>query len=85
LKISDVEENPKYTITVHVEDLERKVFDIAEFYIRIVGTISVVDNETGEEVCVIEIDKLKGSASYVPDVRLFNCFQTLGIKLAKLK
>ena len=84
LKLSNTEEEAKYTITVHVLDLERKVFDIAEFYIRIVGTITVVDNETGEEVCTIEIDKLKGDASYVPNSRLYSCFQTLGMKLAKL-
>ena len=84
LKITDSQEDAKYTITVHVADLERKMWDIAELYIRVVGTITVVDNETGEEVCVIEIDKLKGNASYVPDARLFSCFQTLGMKLAKL-
>ena len=84
LKMTNAEEETKYTVTVHVLDLERKVFDIAEFYIRIVGTITVVDNETGEEVCTIEIDKLKGFASYVPNSRLYSCFQTLGQKLAKL-
>lgn len=84
-KVADTEQDTKYTMVVHVNYLERKVFDIAEFYIRINGTISVVNNETGEEVCQIEINKLAGSASYVPNVRLYSCFQTLGNKLAKMK
>ena len=58
--------------------------DIAYFYIRVCGTITVVDNQTGEEVCEIEIDKLSGSASFVPNDRLASCFKTLGVKLAKL-
>ena len=85
LKLTDDDEQVKYTITVHVGDLERKVFDIASFYIRIVGTITVVYNETGEEVCTIEMDKLKGAASYIPNTRLYSCFLTLGQTLAKLK
>lgn len=85
LKLTDDDDQVKYTITVHVGDLERKMFDIAMFYIRIVGSITVVDNETGEEVCTIEIDKLKGYSSYVPDTRLYSCFLTLGQNFAKLK
>lgn len=82
---NDEEAEAKYTVTVQLTNLERKMWDIASFYIRIEGIITVVNNETGEEVCSIEIKKLKGSASYVPDTRLFSCFQELGFNFAKLK
>lgn len=86
LKISlDEDAEAKYTITVRLAELERKMWDIASFYIRVQGTISVVNNETGEEVCSIEMKKLSGNASYVPDTRLFSCFQELGLSLAKLR
>lgn len=86
LKLSDDENaEAKYTVTIRLTDLERKMWEIASFYIRIEGTISVVNNETGEEVCSIEIKKLGGNASYVPDTRLFSCFQELGLSFAKLR
>lgn len=85
LKLTNSDEEAQYTLVVHVADLERKFQDIAYFYIRVCGTITVMNNQTGEEVCEIEIDKLSGSASFVPNDRLASCFKTLGVKLAKMK
>ena len=79
------EAEAQYTVTVKVQDMERKMTDIAMFNIRLSGTITIVDNTTGEEICEIEINKISGGSSYVPNTRLYSCFETLGTKLAKAK
>lgn len=74
--------NTKYSIIVKVNNFVQKCPGIP-CYLRMYGTISIVDNNTSETICLLEIDGLKGGADYTPDDRFLKCFNKLAKTLVK--
>ena len=65
LKIVDNGSNSQYKIVFKFDNFQAKVGTLYRKYVRIWGTVSVVDLSSSETVCSIQITKLEGSNDYV--------------------
>ncbi len=78
----------KYCINFKIENLERhqsftSTWGRGEVYVT--GVIEVVDYETKERVCVIQMTKCGSGADYNTTDGIGKCFKGLGEDIAKLK
>jgi len=81
-------DNAKYTITLHISNIDRKVCPTltwADQALKVDGVIDVVDNASGETVCSINVDGfMLGKGTTKISTRITQCFEGLGSKTAKL-
>lgn len=75
LKISE-EGDTKYSIIVKVDNFVQRCPGIP-CYIKIYGTIIIVDNATSQSVCQFQIKGLSGRSDYSPDDRFRRSFYKL--------
>lgn len=87
LKMTHNQENAKYKLVFHIDNLERKqgMSMWGRFYIRVYGTIEVIEVATNAAICEIVVKGHAGGDDFVPEDRLSKCFKSLAEKLLKLK
>ena len=90
MKVVESEEGAKYMMTVHILNMDRKQCSHSMFWgqmcLKFTGDVTVVDIESGETVCVVEIDGYKGQrGDFEPNDRIVKGFNELGWKIATLK
>lgn len=87
LKMTIDQEAAKYKLVFHIDNLERKqgMTMWGRFFIRVYGTIEVVDLATDTPICEIIVKGHAGGDDFVPEDRLSKCFKSLAEKLLKLK
>ena len=80
-------EDAKYKIVIRMEDFEQNSSGTGwgRFYIRLYGTLEVIDLSTGNSVAKFIIDGVNGGADYVQTDRFAKSFAKLGKTLAKKK
>lgn len=85
LKIVDSESDAKYKIVIDVKNFQRKSasFGWGRFHVKIYGTLTVVDNATGETVCAYSIDGVSGGDDFNETERFEKSFSELGKVLLK--
>lgn len=81
LKISS-DSDARYTIRIKVDNFVQRCPGIP-CYIKIYGTLSIIDNGTGEELCKIQIDGISGRSDYSPDDRFRRSFDKLAKTVVK--
>lgn len=85
LKIAEQGTDAKYKIVIDVKNFQRKSasFGFGRFHMKIYGTLSVIDNATGETVCAYTIDGLSGGDDFNETDRFEKSFFELGKVLLK--
>lgn len=81
-------DNAKYTIIFKVTNLERHQSFTGMWgqgKISVTGTISVINNETKEQICYIYIDGYGSSKDFNITDGIGKCFKALGKQISKLK
>lgn len=85
LKIVDSEDDAKYKIVIDVKNFQRKSasFGFGRYHVKVYGTLTVIDNATGETVCAYDIDGVSGGDDFVETERFEKSFSELGKVLLK--
>jgi len=87
LKISTDGSSAKYKMTLHISNFVRKAgaFYGASAWMRIDGTLTVIETSTGNEVLKIDINHFYGEQDFVETDRFPKAVSELAKKLHKLK
>lgn len=86
LKISKSNTTAKYTVSFQIKNFVRKLgnFGGARAWIRVFGTIEIIDNTTHDTICVFEVDGIGGKQDFVETERFPKAMSKVVEKLSKL-
>lgn len=81
-----VKEDAPYQLVFVIKKFERKMgANFGQFSMKIDGTIQIVDKASGETVCQLDVDGVKGAADFVENDRFPKTMDTLCKEISKLK
>lgn len=81
-----VKEDAPYQLLFEIKKFERKMgANFGQFSMKIDGTIQIVDKASGETVCQLDVDGVKGAADFVENDRFPKTMDTLCKEIFKLK
>ena len=81
-----VKEDAPYQLVFVIKKFERKMgANFGQFSMKIDGTIQIVDKASGETVCQLDVDGVKGAADFVENDRFPKTMDTLCKEIFKLK
>lgn len=88
LKFVDTEEEATYKMTIHVTKIDEFVNVMGWIpgpCVRVWGTLTVVDVNSGETMIIVDINEIDGGSSPTTDRAFNDAFGKLGESIAKLK
>ena len=81
-----VKEEAPYQLVFTIKNFERKMgANFGQFSMKLFGTINIVDKASGETVCQLDVDGIKGAADFVENDRFPKTMDTLCKEISKLK
>ena len=81
-----VKDDAPYQLVFAIKKFERKMgANFGQFSMKIDGTITIVDKASGETVCQLDVDGIKGAADFVENDRFPKTMDTLCKEISKLK
>lgn len=81
-----VKDDAPFQLEFTIKRFERKMgMNFGQFSMKIDGTIKIVDKASGETVCQLDVDGIKGAADFVENDRFPKTMDTLCKELFKLK
>jgi len=81
-----VKDDAPYQLQFKIKKFERKMgANFGQFSMKIDGAITIVDKASGETVCQLDVDGIKGAADFVENDRFPKTMDTLCKEISKLK
>ena len=81
-----VKDEAPYKLVFTIKTFERKMgANFGQFSMKLFGTIDIVDKASGQTVCQLDVDGVKGAADFVENDRFPKAMDALCKEISKLK